>query len=226
MSFSIFDLLNELNELRSIAEAEEGVLDEQLEERFTINRNDAKEKIGKYYGLDKALSADNLQLKDQIKRLEGKIKINEKLQEKLKSFVALAVKAYGTSKTTPLGNTTYKFEADGINANLYKSQSLKVFSPAKLPSEWINKKYIAPDINEKQLKVIQEAFENAYDEDEVLESPVIVNELVKTKELKEYLVQHNVEIYEDRPELPEGHNYAEPAPLVAKIEEKWNVSYK
>ena len=115
-----------LDQLILIKELEDtgGELTEELEERLAINKKDLKSKSIAYLSVIKAQEANNLLIKEEIKRLQGLVKRNDNLTNKLKDNLLTAVKAFGS------------FEVGFNKFGTRKGSRLQVENINSLPKEY------------------------------------------------------------------------------------------
>ena len=126
-------LINELEDA-------DGELTEDLENRLAISKNEINHKSIAYLSVIRGKEVENLAIKDEIKRLQGLVKRNDNLTNRLKNNLLNAVKVFGN------------FEVGFNKFGTRKSSTIQVDNVNSLPQEY------------KTIKVVESADKKALKE--------------------------------------------------------------
>lgn len=126
------ELMNEIENL-------EGEITPEMEKALAINEKDRDIKSIAYLEVMKQREAFNLIAKDEITRLQGLIKRNTTLMDRLKSNLLGAVNLFG------------EFSVGTVTFGARKSTRLIVDDEDKISKEWMTRK-VTTSVNKKDLK--------------------------------------------------------------------------
>ena len=110
-------LINELEDA-------DGELTDDLENRLEITKSEINHKSIAYLSVIRGKDAENLAIKEEIKRLQGLVKRNDNLTNRLKNNLLNAVKVFGS------------FEVGFNKFGTRKSSTIQVDNVNSLPSEF------------------------------------------------------------------------------------------
>jgi len=115
MGNTLFDIEQKYLELISLLEETGGELTPELEVELMINEENFKDKFSNYRNLVVAKEAHNTFLSDEISRLRDKIKVNDNVVKRLKTFQIGSLKLFG--EVNKSGNKSFAF--DNFKASCY-----------------------------------------------------------------------------------------------------------
>ena len=112
------ELFNQIDEL-------DGELTPELEEALKINADNFQEKARGYIWMIKKLEADNSTINEEMNRLERIEKRNDKLIDRLKESMKMALEIFGESK-----------KIDTFTLSLRKSKSVEIIDAELIPEAY------------------------------------------------------------------------------------------
>lgn len=124
MKQSLYNIIQEQRYTLSEIEEMEGELTPELEEQLYINANQLESKSIAYLEVIKTKDAFNLQISEEIKRLQAMKKRNDNLVTRLKDTLLIAVKTFGD------------FEVGFTKFSTRKSSTVEVEDVNQLPKEY------------------------------------------------------------------------------------------
>lgn len=124
MNNTLYQIKQEYLELINQVEELEGELTPEIEEKLTINKNELQNKAIAYHSVILSKDSFNLQIDNEIKRLQALKKRNNSLIENLKQRLVGAVQMFGEFT---VGTNTF---------GLRKSERVEVDNVNKLPKEY------------------------------------------------------------------------------------------
>ena len=124
MKQSLYNITEEQRYNLQEIEAMEGELTPQLEQAMAITAMQLEHKSLNYLTIIKSREAFNMQIDEEIKRLQGMKKVNENLVGRLKDNLLSAVKTFG------------EYNAGLTKFGTRKSSSLEILDVNSLPVEY------------------------------------------------------------------------------------------
>jgi hypothetical protein len=124
MKTTLYEIKNEYLELINQVEEMDGELTPEIEEQLTINQNELQNKAIAYHSVILSKDAFNMQIDNEIKRLQELKKRNNSLIDNLKQRLVGAVQIFGEFK---VGTNTF---------GLRKSERVEVGQVNLLPKEY------------------------------------------------------------------------------------------
>lgn len=95
MNKRMYEITDELREIFDIIEEAEGEITPEIEERLAIAEEEYENKIMSYYRIIQENKAQNQSIKDEIDRLNRIAYSNNRIEEKLKGRILVAVQEFG-----------------------------------------------------------------------------------------------------------------------------------
>lgn len=139
MKTTLYEIKNEYLELINQVEELEGELTPEIEEQLQINQNELQNKAIAYYSVILAKDAFNMQIDNEIKRLQALKKRNNNLIDNLKNRLVGAVQMFGEFT---VGTNTF---------GLRKSERVDVGDVNSLPKEYKTVK-VTEQANKTEIK--------------------------------------------------------------------------
>lgn len=124
MNNTLYDIKKEYLELINQVEELEGEITPEIEERLTINQNELQNKAIAYHSVILSKDAFNMQIDNEIKRLQALKKRNNTLIDNLKNRLVGAIQTFGEFT---IGTNTF---------GLRKSERVEVEDVNQLPKEY------------------------------------------------------------------------------------------
>lgn len=124
MKQSLYNIIEEQRYTLAEIELMEGELTHELEEQLIINSHQLESKSIGYLEVIKTKDAFNLQITEEIKRLQAMKKRNDNLVSRLKDNLLLAVKTFGD------------YEVGFTKFGTRKSSTVEVLDVNQLPTEY------------------------------------------------------------------------------------------
>lgn len=139
MKTTLYDIKQEYLELINQVEELEGELTPEIEEQLQINQNELQNKAIAYHSVILAKDSFNMQIDNEIKRLQALKKRNNTLIENLKNRLVGAIQTFGEFT---IGTNTF---------GLRKSERVEVEDVNKLPKEYKTIK-VTEQANKSEIK--------------------------------------------------------------------------
>ena len=152
MKTTLYDIKQEYLELINQVEELEGEITPEIEEKLTINQNELQNKAIAYHSVILAKDSFNLQIDNEIKRLQALKKRNNSLIDNLKERLVGAIQMFGEFT---VGTNTF---------GLRKSERVEVEDVNQLPKEYKTIK-VTEQANKAEIKKalkLGKQIENAY----------------------------------------------------------------
>lgn len=152
MKTTLYEIKNEYLELINQVEELEGEITPEIEEKLTINQNELQNKAIAYHSVILAKDSFNLQIDNEIKRLQALKKRNNSLIDNLKQRLVGAIQMFGEFT---VGTNTF---------GLRKSERVEVEDVNQLPKEYKTIK-VTEQANKTEIKKalkLGKKIENAY----------------------------------------------------------------
>ena len=124
MKTTLYDIKKEYLELINQVEELDGEITPEIEEQLTINQNELQNKAIAYHSVILAKDAFNMQIDNEIKRLQALKKRNNTLIDNLKNRLVGAIQTFGEFT---IGTNTF---------GLRKSERVEVEDVNQLPKEY------------------------------------------------------------------------------------------
>ena len=124
MKTTLYDIKKEYLELINQVEELEGEITPEIEEKLIINQNELQNKAIAYHSVILAKDAFNMQIDNEIKRLQALKKRNNTLIDNLKNRLVGAIQTFGEFT---IGTNTF---------GLRKSERVEVEDVNQLPKEY------------------------------------------------------------------------------------------
>ena len=124
MKTTLYDIKQEYLELINQVEELEGEITPEIEEKLIINQNELQNKAIAYHSVILAKDAFNMQIDNEIKRLQALKKRNNTLIDNLKNRLVGAIQTFGEFT---IGTNTF---------GLRKSERVEVEDVNQLPKEY------------------------------------------------------------------------------------------
>jgi len=152
MKNTLYDIKQEYLELINQVEELEGEITPEIEEQLTINQNELQNKAIAYHSVILSKDAFNMQIDNEIKRLQALKNRNNSLIDNLKDRLIGAIQMFGEFT---VGTNTF---------GLRKSERIEVGSVNLLPKEFKTSKIVetANKIAIKKALKLGKKIENAY----------------------------------------------------------------
>lgn len=139
MGQSLYNIIEEQRYTLSEIEQMEGELTPELEEQLIINANQLESKSIAYLEVIKTKDAFNLQIAEEIKRLQALKKRNDNIVTRLKDNLLIAVKTFG------------EYESGFTKFSTRKSATVEVEDVNQLPNEFKTIK-VTESANKNEIK--------------------------------------------------------------------------
>lgn len=123
MNKSLFNIREEAVSIYNEIEQADGELSEELELKLKINESELKNKSVGYVGLIKHTKAENLIIKDEIKRLQALVKRNDRIASHLENNLSDAMKTFNVDE----------IKTELVKINFSKSESVIIDDIQALP---------------------------------------------------------------------------------------------
>ena len=152
MKTTLYDIKQEYLELINQVEELEGEITPEIEEKLTINQNELQNKAIAYHSVILSKDAFNMQIDNEIKRLQALKKRNNSLIDNLKERLVGAIQMFGEFT---VGTNTF---------GLRKSERVEVEDVNQLPKEYKTIK-VTEQANKAEIKKalkLGKQIENAY----------------------------------------------------------------
>mgnify|MGYP001826291704 FL=1 len=152
MKTTLYEIKNEYLELINQVEELEGEITPEIEEKLTINQNELQNKAIAYHSVILSKDAFNMQIDNEIKRLQALKKRNNSLIDNLKERLVGAIQMFGEFT---VGTNTF---------GLRKSERVEVEDVNQLPKEYKTIK-VTEQANKAEIKKalkLGKKIENAY----------------------------------------------------------------
>lgn len=148
MKKSLDEILFDYRELEKELIESEGVVDESLEEKLNINRNEFAEKLNGYYYISEKLKAEASFDEEQEKRFAQRKKTKLNAAQRLKDRIDMAMVLYAEPDSKSKAKIpSLKFETDQLKATavaypVIKPESIPSFEylEAEIPGEYLDYK--------------------------------------------------------------------------------------
>jgi hypothetical protein len=137
---SLYQITTEQAELFNQIDELDGELTPELEEALKINAENFETKARSYIWMIKKLEADNITITDEMNRLERIEKRNNKLIDRLKESMKMALEIFGESK-----------KIDTFTLSLRKSKSVEIIDADAIPQQFKTVK-TTETINKTEIK--------------------------------------------------------------------------
>ena len=125
MEKSLYQITADQLELFNQIDEMEGELTPELEETLKINADNFESKARGYIWMIKKLEADNITINEEMNRLERIEKRNDKLIDRLKESMKMALEIFGESK-----------KIDTFTLSLRKSKSVEIIDAELIPEAY------------------------------------------------------------------------------------------
>ena len=152
MKTTLYEIKNEYLELINQVEELEGEITLEIENQLTINQNELQNKAIAYHSVILSKDAFNMQIDNEIKRLQTLKKRNNSLVDNLKNRLVGAIQMFGEFT---VGTNTF---------GLRKSERVEVEDVNQLPKEYKTIK-VTEQANKTEIKKalkLGKQIENAY----------------------------------------------------------------
>jgi len=152
MKTTLYEIKNEYLELINQVEELEGEITPEIEQQLTINQNELQNKAIAYHSVILSKDSFNMQIDNEIKRLQALKKRNNSLIDNLKSRLISAIETFGEFT---VGTNTF---------GLRKSERVEVEDVNHLPKEYKTIK-VTEQANKVEIKKalkLGEEIKNAY----------------------------------------------------------------
>jgi len=152
MKTTLYEIKNEYLELINQVEEMEGEITPEIEIKLNINQNELQNKAIAYHSVILSKDAFNMQIDNEIKRLQGLKKRNNSLIDNLKNRLIGAIQMFGDFT---VGTNTF---------GLRKSERVEVEDVNQLPKEYKTIK-VTEQANKTEIKKalkLGKEIENAY----------------------------------------------------------------
>ena len=149
---TLYEIKNEYLELINQVEELEGEITPEVEQQLIINQNELQNKAIAYHSVILSKDAFNMQIDNEIKRLQGLKKRNNNLIDNLKNRLIGAIQMFGEFT---IGTNTF---------GLRKSERVEVEDVNQLPKEYKTIK-VTEQANKTEIKKalkLGKQIENAY----------------------------------------------------------------
>lgn len=149
---TLYEIKNEYLELINQVEEMEGEITPEIENQLIINQNELQNKAIAYHSVILSKDAFNMQIDNEIKRLQGLKKRNNNLIDNLKNRLIGAIQMFGEFT---IGTNTF---------GLRKSERVEVEDVNQLPKEYKTIK-VTEQANKTEIKKalkLGKQIENAY----------------------------------------------------------------
>ena len=133
MNNTLYDIKKEYLELINQVEEMEGELTPEIENQLTINQNELQNKAIAYHSVILSKDAFNMQIDNEIKRLQGLKKRNNSLIDNLKNRLIGAIQMFGefTVGTNTFGlRKSERVNVDNVNSLPKEYKTIKVTEQA------------------------------------------------------------------------------------------------
>ena len=125
MEKSLYKITQKQQELFDFILEAEGEITPDVEESLKINADNFQEKARGYIWMIKKLEADNLTINEELNRLERIEKRNNKLIDRLKESMKMALEIFGESQ-----------KVDTFTLSLRKSKSVEIIDAELIPEAY------------------------------------------------------------------------------------------
>lgn len=125
MEKSLYQITQKQQELFDFILEAEGEITPDVEESLKINADNFQEKARGYIWMIKKLEADNITINEEMNRLERIEKRNNKLIDRLKESMKMALEIFGESK-----------KIDTFTLSLRKSKSVEIIDADVIPESF------------------------------------------------------------------------------------------
>ena len=125
MEKSLYQITQEQAELFNQIDELDGELTPELEEALKINSENFEAKARSYIWMIKKLEADNITITDEINRLQRIEKRNDKLIDRLKESMKMALEIFGESK-----------KIDTFTLSIKETKYTDIFDPELVPAKY------------------------------------------------------------------------------------------
>ncbi len=139
MKTTLYDIKQEYLELINQVEEMDGEITPEIKEQLTINQNELQNKAIAYHSVILAKDSFNMQIDNEIKRLQALKKRNNTLIENLKNRLVGAIQTFGEFT---IGTNTF---------GLRKSERVEVGDVNSLPKEYKTVK-VTEQANKTEIK--------------------------------------------------------------------------
>lgn len=120
---NIFELSNEYRSIMDEIEASGGEVTEEIAEALKINEQDVEKKIKAYYSVIKENESYVQLLKEEIERLEGRIKAKNSINTRLKQTIVDAIELFGS---VPPKKKQKALIYDTISVSIKESENVSI----------------------------------------------------------------------------------------------------
>lgn len=139
---NIFDLTQEYAEIEALLIENEGLLDEDLEARLKINREELTAKGEGYHAIINKNKREAAMIDEEIKRLSGLKKVRENAAERLKERLLEAMRLYDVKKIPLLTGSITLVQTekiDVVDENEIPERFFKTVTTTTLQKAEVNK---------------------------------------------------------------------------------------
>ena len=140
MEKSLYQITKEQAELFNFILEADGEITPDVEESLKINEQNFESKARGYIWMIKKLESDNVTISHELERLQRIEKRNDKLIDRLKESMKMALEIFGESK-----------KIDTFTLSLRKSKSVEIIDETAIPQEFKNVKTVET-INKTEIK--------------------------------------------------------------------------
>lgn len=148
---TMFSIINELHEVLSDIEENEGVMSEELEAKLKFTQDNLEDKLSGYKRFGAFMKSEITENKSRVKRLQSKNKEFDRTKSRMDEMVKVALTKFGTKNKS--GNISYK----GIDFSV----ALRGYDSLDIPDKFDDIRYITTDItvnvNSDQLPILLDA---------------------------------------------------------------------